>query len=57
MNPKCNVLEWKIIIVCVFPHLEGPSRTPAHIEYLQYMEENVKRLNRIDVVLHLVVAE
>ena len=35
MNLKSNVLEWKIILVCVFPHLEGPGRTPAQIEYLQ----------------------
>ena len=51
------MLRWKIILVCVFPHLEEPGRTPAQIEYLQWMEENVKRLNIIDVVLHLVVAE
>ena len=30
-----NVLRWKIILVCVFPHLEGPGHTLAQIEYLQ----------------------
>ena len=54
MNLKSNVLEWKIISSLCFSTPGKPGRTPAQIEYLQYMKLNDKRLNIIDMVMHFV---
>ena len=45
-----NLNRWKIILIYVFPHLEGPDHTPAQIDYLKVDEGNDKRLEWLDML-------